>query len=100
MLCEAAPLSLQLVKTYCVPAAPACVVITAMVWDTCVRFSVCGAVIAVPPSMVNCNPSGLVWMVMAVGVAKLAVTVCGALMVTMVEALLALVTVPVQPVKE
>ena len=99
MLCEAAPPSLHPVNTYCVPAAPACVVATAIVCVPGVRLSVCGAVCAAPPSTLNCNPGGLVWIVMVVNGEKLAFTVSGALMVTVVEGSLAFATVPLQPLK-
>ena len=61
--CDTAPPSLQPVNTYCVPVAPGCGVVTAIVCDPAERLSVCGAVCAAPPSTLNCNPAGLVWMV-------------------------------------
>ena len=64
-----------------------------------VRFKVCGAVCGAPPSTVNCKPVGTVWMVMPVSGEKLATTVSAALMVTVVEALEALATGPVQLLK-
>jgi hypothetical protein len=58
--CEAAPPSLQFEKKYSVPTDPACGLATAMVWEPCARFKVCGAVCAAPPSTLNCSPDGFV----------------------------------------
>ena len=58
--CEAAPPSLQLENTYCVPTAPASVAATAIVCEEpCVKLSVTLPVYTVP-STVNCGPDGLV----------------------------------------
>src|ERR1700722_20159561 len=100
MLCEAAPPSLQEAKVYRVPAPPAWGDPTAIVCVPCERVSVCGAISPAPPSTVNCDPGGLVWMVMCVSGRKFATTVSGAFMVTVVEALLAFATGPDQPAKE
>ena len=100
MLCDAAPASLQPVNTYCVPGPPAWGVATERTCDPCDRFSDCGAVCAAPPSTLNCRPGGLVCTVIPVSAEKLAVTVCGPLMVTLVELLLELATLPLQPANE
>jgi hypothetical protein len=56
-----------------------------------------GAACGVPPSTLTANPAGVVLMVTpTLFTAKFAVTLSGPLMVTLVEALLALATGPVQ----
>ena len=61
MLCEIAPLSDQLLKTYCTPGAPDCGELVAMVCeDPGTQFSTSGAVVAVPPSTETRSPAGLV----------------------------------------
>src|SRR5579863_1771376 len=66
MLCEIAPLSDQLLNTYCTPAAPDCGELVAMVWDDPgTQFSTSGAAVAVPPSAETRRPEGLVVIVTA-----------------------------------
>ena len=61
MLCEIAPLSDQLLNTYCMPAAPGCGEVVAMMWDDPgTQFSTNGAAVAVPPSTETRSPAGLV----------------------------------------
>ena len=70
--CDAAPPSLQLENTYCVPTAPASVVATAIVCEPCDKFSVCGAVYGVP-STLNWRFGGLVWIVTLVVVGEIVI---------------------------
>ena len=98
--CDAAPLSLQLTNTYWVSVAPACGVAVAMVCDPGERLRVCGAVCCAPPSTLKCKPGGFVWMVTPAKEEKLAVTVWGALIVTVVALFDALATLPDQLVNE
>ena len=79
MECDADPLSLHPVKTYCVPAVPACVVATAIVCEPIVRISAWGAVSGGPPSTVNCKPAGLIWMVVKIADATVVTSVTLAL---------------------
>lgn len=61
MLCEIAPLSDQLLKTYCTPAPPDCGEVVAMVCDEpAVQFSMSVAATRVPPSTETRRPTGLV----------------------------------------
>jgi hypothetical protein len=80
MLCEIAPLSDQLLKTYCVPVPPDCGDEVAMVCDDPgIQLSTSGAAVAVPPSTETSRWAGLVVTVICTGeVAKLPVTVAGA----------------------
>src|SRR5579872_1956125 len=96
MECEAAPPSFHDVNRYCVPGVPCCWVATAMVCGPGERFRVWGAVCGVPPSTVNWSPLGLVCMVVPEVAEKFAVTVSGADIVTVVEALDVLATGPFQ----
>ena len=66
MPCEIAPLSDQLLHTYCTPAAPDCGEVVAMVWDDPgTQFSTSGAAVAVPPSAETSRPEGQVVIVTA-----------------------------------
>src|ERR1700678_3937216 len=61
MLCEIAPPSDQLLKTYCTPDAPDCGELVAMVCDEPgIQFSTSGAAASVPPSTETSRPAGLV----------------------------------------
>src|SRR5271170_6129735 len=61
MLCEIAPLSDQLLKTYCTPAAPDCGEVVVMVCEEPgTQLSTSGAAVAVPPSTETRSPAGLV----------------------------------------
>jgi hypothetical protein len=81
MLCEIAPLSDQLLQTYCTPAAPVCGEMVAMVCDEpMVQFSTSGAAVNGPPSAETRRLAGLVEIVICTAaVVKLPVTVAGAL---------------------
>ena len=62
---------------------------TAIVCGPCERLSVWGAVWTAPPSTVNCNPVGLVWIVVPVsGGKKFATKIAGPFMVTLLVELL------------
>jgi len=63
-----------------------------------VRVAVCAALVA-PETAVKVSVLGVSEAAGAGAAEKLAVTLCGALMVTVVEALEALATLPVQPLK-
>lgn len=80
MLCEIAPPSDQLLKTYCVPVLPDCGEVVAIVCDEpTVQFSTNGAAVKAPPSTETRRLDGLVVMVIGtVAVVKLPVTVAGA----------------------
>src|SRR5579862_3677757 len=99
MLCDAGLLSLHESKMSCVPALGFWVVATAMVCGPSDRLRVCGACIAGWLSTVNSNPEGLVCMVTFGCEVKLAVTVCGAFIVTEVEGFPVLATFPLQLAK-
>ena len=61
MLCEIAPLSDQLLHTYCTPAPPACGELVAMVCvEPGIQLSVSGAAVDVPPSTETRRLAGLV----------------------------------------
>src|SRR5947209_19256621 len=81
-VCDAAPPSDQLAKTYCVPVAPACVA-AAMVWLVpAVHCKEHGDVQAVP-STVSASPAGeLATVTEAVITLKLAVTLAAPFMLT------------------
>src|SRR5205807_1458840 len=73
-VCEDAPLSDQLPKTYCVPVAPACVA-AATVWlDPASHGTEHGAVHAAP-STVRDSPGGVLVTVIVLRTVKAAVTV-------------------------
>jgi len=78
MLCEIAPLSDQLLHTYCTPV-PDCGEVVAMVCDDPgIQLSTSGAAVAVPPSTETRRWAGLVVTVICTAdVAKLPVTVAG-----------------------
>ena len=80
MLCEIAPLSDQLLNTYCTPGAPACGELVAMVCDDAMtQVSTSGAAVAVPPSTETRRLAGVVVMVICTdALPKLPVTVAGA----------------------
>jgi len=97
--CEIAPASDQLANVYCVPATGVCGEVVASVWFVpVVHVSVC-VLVYVVPSTVNDSPGGLLPTVTGTVVWKFAVTLWGAFMVTVVEALLVFATKPVQLVK-
>ena len=82
-------------NTYRVPPEP-CGVVVAIVWfDPGVQLNVCGAVYVVP-STIMLSPAGEVCTVIPAFAVKFAVTLTGADIVTVVAALLALATGPVQ----
>ena len=77
MLCEIAPLSDQLVQTYCTPGEPACGEVVVMVCvEPAVQFSTSGAAAAVPPSAETSRLAGLVVIVICT-VGKVTVAVEG-----------------------
>jgi hypothetical protein len=80
MLCEIAPLSDQLLQTYCTPVPPDCGEVVAMVWDDPeVQLSTNGAAVNVPPSTETKRLAGLVVIVICTAAAvKFPVTVAGA----------------------
>ena len=80
MLCEIAPLSDQLLKTYCTPVPPDCGEVVAMVCDEpWFQVSTNGAAVRVPPSTETNRFGGLVVMVICVVAGtKLPVTVVAA----------------------
>src|SRR5579863_1445871 len=80
MLCEIAPLSDQLLHTYCTPAPPDCGEVVAMVCDEPItQFSTSGAGVEVPPSTETSRFAGLVVIVICTdALPKLPVTVAGA----------------------
>jgi hypothetical protein len=96
--CESVPLSDQLTKVYWVPVVGVCGEVVAIVcWLPTCQLTLTGAADAVPPSTLTSKPVGEVLMMMlALLAAKLAVTDSGALMVTVVDALVLLATGPVQ----
>src|SRR5579863_4654633 len=81
MVCEIAPLSDQLLQTYCTPAPPDCGEVVAMVCDEpAVQFSTSGAAVNGPPSAETRRLAGLVVIVICtVADEKVLVTVAGAL---------------------
>jgi hypothetical protein len=93
--CEIAPASLQLLNTYRVPPEP-CGETVAIVWfDPGTQLNTCGAA-NVFPSTIMLSPAGTVCTVMPTLAVKFAVTLTGPLMVTVVAALAAFATGPVQ----
>ena len=61
ILCEIAPLSDQLLHTYCTPVVPDCGDVVVIVCDDPgTQFSTNGAVVALPPSTETRRPAGLV----------------------------------------
>ena len=84
-VCDIPPASLQLAHTYCVPLAPACGVVVAIVWLLPqVTVTICGAVYDVPS---NCTvrPDGLdaSARLHVFALLKLPVSVTGPFMVTL-----------------
>ena len=81
MLCEIAPPSDQLLKTYCTPDAPACGELVAMVCDEPgSQLSTSGAAVNGPPSAETRRLAGPVVMVICTAAdEKFPVTVAGAL---------------------
>ena len=100
-LCEMAPVSLQLLHTYCVPVVPACGVVVAIVWlDPEIHVNVCAEVYGVP-STVNDHPVGLVCTVACTVGENAAASVIGAFIVTLLGLVVPVyepVPVPVHPV--
>src|SRR5271154_7207502 len=80
MPCEIAPLSDQLLKTYCTPVPPDCGEVVAMVCeDPWFQVSTNGAAVRVPPSTETRRFAGLVVIVICtVAAIKLPVTVVAA----------------------
>jgi hypothetical protein len=80
MPCEIAPLSDQLLHTYCTPVPPDCGEVVAIVCDDpTAQFSTKGAAVDVPPSTETRRFAGLVVIVIwVVAAAKLPVTDAGA----------------------
>src|ERR1700677_2549525 len=80
MLCEIAPLSDQLLKTYCTPVPPACGDVVAMVCDDPItQFSTNGPAVNAAPSAETRRLDGLVAIVICTdALPKLPVTVAGA----------------------
>src|SRR5271156_5385442 len=101
MLCEIAPLSDQLLQTYCTPAVPACGDVVAIVCDDpTFQVSTSGAAVNVPPTTETRRLAGLVVTVICtVAATKFAVTLCGPLMVMVVLDDVELATLPVQLLK-
>src|SRR5271170_3398961 len=93
-----APLSDQLAKVYWVPAVGVCGEVVAMVcWLPTCQETATGAACGGPASTLTANPAGVVLMVTpTLFTTKIAVTLAGPVMVTLVEELLALATGPVQ----
>ena len=81
MVCDMAPVSDQLLHTYCTPGEPACGEVVAMVCDEPIfQVSTSGATTGVPPSAETMRLAGLVVIVICtVEAAKFPVTVAGAL---------------------
>ena len=80
MLCEMAPLSDQLLHTYCTPVVPDCGDVVAMVCDEpMTQVSTSGAAVAEPPSTDTSRLAGVVVRVICTdALPKLPVTVAGA----------------------
>ena len=81
MVCEIAPVSDQLLQTYCTPAPPACGEVVAMVCvEPMIQLSISGAAVNGPPSADTKRLAGLVVIVIDTAAeAKFPVTVAGAL---------------------
>src|SRR5580658_4318673 len=81
MVCEIAPLSDQLLQTYCTPVPPDCGEVVAMLWEEpAVQFSTSGAAVNGPPSAETSRLAGMVVIVVCTEVVmKFPVTVAGAL---------------------
>jgi hypothetical protein len=96
--CDKAPPSDQLAKVYWVPAVGDCGEDVAMVcWLPTCQVTGTGEACGVPPSTLTANPDGEVLMMTPTLFAtKFAVTISGPVMVTLVDALPALATGPVQ----